>query len=105
MPRARLATLAATATTALLAGAVVGAGTSPAVAASTSYASGQRVLIGQTIETGDGSGMIAINDGSTTVGKALPYPSVAPINGLVGKVSKVVLQSMTSRIDTRATST
>jgi subtilisin-like proprotein convertase family protein len=37
--------------------------------------------------------MVAINDASTTtVGKATPYPSVAPIDGLVGRVSKVTLR-------------
>ena len=67
----------------------------PASAATTTFASTVRVPIGQTTEPGDGSGMIAINDapaGSGTYAAATPYPSVAPINGLVGTVSKVVLR-------------
>ena len=52
------------------------------------------VPIGQTTELGDGSGMVAINDalpGNVPNGST-PYPSVAPINGLAGTVSNVVLR-------------
>ena len=66
-----------------------------ATAATSLFASTVRVPIGQTTEQGDGSGMLAINDAPASGGTyaaATPYPSVAPINGLVGTVSKVVLR-------------
>ncbi len=69
--------------------------TGPASAATTTYVSTARVPIGQTTELGDGSGMIAINDvdlADPVPQGCTPYPSVAPINGLVGRVSKVVLR-------------
>ena len=91
MPRARIAT--ATGLALLVLATAIGTDVTPSAAATSSYASSARVPIGQTTELGDGSGMVTINDASTTiVGKATPYPSIAPIDGLVGRVSKVVLR-------------